>query len=264
MRNYFDGYYFKHQKCGHTLCVIAGYAGEESFIQIITNDFSVKVPFSEGNYFSREGIKLNIQTPQISLSGSVRYRNLTPIKYDIMGPFRFFPMECRHGIISMYHRLDGKVRLNGEVMDFTNGVGYIEKDSGRSFPSSYVWVQANDFPKQKCSIMAAVANIPFCGLHFQGCICVVRYKEREYRFATYLGVRVLLCTRNRILLKQGKYLLEIRIKDRCARKLSAPQKGKMTRMIREAADCPAEFILYKENRCIFHLYSQHASFEYEF
>lgn len=263
MRNYFDGYYFKHQKGEHTLCVIAGCAGTEKFIQVITNDFSVKVPFSKGNYFSEEGIRLNIQTPRISLAGAIRYQKLTPIKYDIMGPFRFFPMECRHGIVSMYHRLEGKVQLNGEVIDFTNGVGYIEKDSGRSFPSSYIWIHANDFPKQKCSIMASAANIPFCGMHFQGCICVIWYKGREYRFATYLGAKVLLCTKNRILVKQGKYLMEIRISDSYARKLIAPQKGQMTRMIREAVSCPAEFILYKENKCVFHLYSHHASFEYE-
>ena len=77
-----------------------------------------------------------------------------------MGPFKYFPMECRHGIISMRHTLEGRLKLNGKEIDFTNGLGYIEKDSGRSFPSSYVWVQANDFD-EPCSIMASVADIPF-------------------------------------------------------------------------------------------------------
>lgn len=201
MRKFFEGYYYKHQKNGQTLSLIVGYSGSERFIQVITGDFSEKFPFTSGNYFSEKGVVLNLKSERITLSGKIRYENLSPIKYDIMGPFRFFPMECRHGIVSMRHLLRGKITLNGEVIDFTDGIGYIEKDSGCSFPSSYMWVQANDFPAE-CSVMAAVAVIPFCGLHFRGCICVVQYGGKEYRLATYLGVRVLVQSRKILVLKQ--------------------------------------------------------------
>lgn len=266
MNHYFEGYYFKHQQKGpggRTLCIIVGYADKERFIQIITEDFSAKVPFTNENYFSENGIRLNIKTPQLTLTGRIGYWNLTPIKYDIMGPFRHLPMECRHGIVSMYHRLDGKVRLNGEVIDFTNGIGYLENDSGRSFPSSYIWIQANDFSKPGCSVMASVARIPFCGMHFRGCICVVKYEGREYRLATYLGVRVVLCTKNRIILKQGKYLLEIRVKNQNGRRLRAPVNGEMSRMIWETTACPAEFTFYINGKCRFSLRTERASFECE-
>lgn len=272
LSNYFDGYYYKHQKGSQTLCLIVGKSNSEKFIQVITNDFSVKVPFQKGNHFSKKGVVLDIETKGFSLIGKIRYGELAPIKYDIMGPFRFFPMECRHGIISMRHRLNGKVILNGEVMDFTGGTGYIEKDSGRSFPSSYTWIQANEFVKCRskfkpesdpCSIMAAVAKIPFMGMYFRGCICVIQYRGREYRLATYLGVRVISCTPCRIVLKQGKYWLEIRIKKHESHKLRAPQDGEMTRTILEAASCRAEFIFGVRGRCLFHLYSENASFEWE-
>lgn len=262
MKNYFEGYYFKHQKGEHTLCIIAGRSNSEKFIQVITENFSKKIPFTKGNRFSSKGIILNIQTEEISLTGKIRYENLSPIKYDIMGPFCLFPMECRHGIISMRHKLKGKVKLNGEEIDFTGGVGYIEKDSGCSFPSSYVWVQANDF-SPACSIMASVATIPFCKMHFRGCICVIQYEGKEYRLATYCGVRVVLCTQNCIILKQGKYRLEIRIKDNNAQRLSAPDSGEMTRTILESAACQAEFRFYKKGSLVFHLFSRHTSFEYE-
>lgn len=262
MRNYFEGYYYKHQKGNQTLCIIWGRAGSERFIQVITNDFSEKVPYTKGNIFSTEGIILNIHTSRLSLSGKIRYRELCPIKYDIMGPFKFFPMECRHGIVSMYHRLDGKIVLNGEEIDFTGGRGYIEKDSGHSFPSSYAWIQANDF-SEPCSIMASVASVPFCCFHFQGCICVIQYRGKEYRLATYLGVRVISCTSKRILLKQGKYRLEIRIKNSNGHELSAPRNGKMERNILENPSCPAEFTFYIGEKVVFYLHSQHASYEYE-
>lgn len=262
LKEYFKGYYLKHQKGGNTLCLIIGQSGGERFIQVITGEFSMKIPFTEGNYFGVNGVSLQICVSGLSLSGRIRYQELSPIQYDIMGPFRFFPMECRHGIISMNHRLCGKVALNGKSIDFTGGKGYIEMDSGSSFPSSYAWIQANDFPKD-ISIMAAVATIPFYYCTFPGCICVIMYQGREYRFATYLGVKVLCCTKKRIVLRQGRYQLDIRIHGEGGMCLHAPIRGSMTRMIRENAACPAEFIFSEGKKQIFHLYSQYASFEFE-
>jgi tocopherol cyclase len=54
----------------------------------------------------------------------------------------------------------GRVLLNGRELNFTGGKGYIEGDSGRSFPKSYTWVQCNDFTVE-CSIMVSVVHIPF-------------------------------------------------------------------------------------------------------
>lgn len=262
MSGYFNGTYYKHQKGMNTLCIIAGHCSSKKFIQVITKDFSVEVPFTKDNIFTRKGIRLNINTPEISLKGTIRYGKLSPIRYDIMGPFCLFPMECRHGIISMYHRLKGRVVLNGETMDFTGGMGYMEKDSGRSFPSSYAWIQANDFSNHT-SIMASVAEIPFCGLRFRGCICVIQYQGKEYRLATYLGVHVVVCRPDRIVLKQRKYRLDIRINNNNQRKLSAPKNGEMTRKIMESASCEAEFTFYRHKKQVFHLKSEQASFEYE-
>lgn len=266
MKEFFEGYYYKHQKGDETLCIIAGCAGTSRFIQVITEKQAWQAPFTEGNKFTAEGIRLAIETPELSLKGEIRYENLTPLGTDIMGPFRFFSMECSHGVISMGHRLRGKVELNGKTIDFTGGKGYIEMDKGRSFPSAYTWVQANDFAdalQEDCSIMAAVAKIPFFDLHFRGCICAIHYKGKEYRLATYLGVRVLACTRRHIVLRQGKYRLEIKIQGGGGHRLRAPVNGEMRRMIVESASCPAEFTFFCRGKLIFHLRSEHAGFEYE-
>lgn len=171
-------------------------------------------------------------------------------------------MECRHGVLSMGHKLRGKLYFNGQPLNFTGGRGYIEMDSGRSFPSAYTWIQANDF-KEDASIMAAVAQIPFCGGQFRGCICAVHYKGREYRLATYLGVKVLSCTEKQIILKQRKYRLKIRIYGGSSQRLRAPQNGVMSRTILETAACPADFELYRGPERVFALHSEHASFELE-
>lgn len=260
LKHSFEGYYFKHQKDDFTLCVIVGKSHSETFIQIITEHFSKKVPVQKGNIFSRTGILLNIKVPGLTLSGRITYKCLSPIKYDIMGPFHHFPMECSHGIISMYHRLEGFVILNGEFIDFTGGIGYIEKDSGVSFPSDYFWIQANGFAFP-CSIMASVAEIPFYGMHFTGCICILQWMGREYRLATYLGAKVLVRTRNRIVIKQGRYVLDIRVDRQNCHELSAPQDGKMTRIIREAVSCPAEFRFYENGTKLLQVRTKRASFE---
>ena len=123
------------------------------------------------------------------VQGAVRYGPLSPLRTDIMGPFRFLPMQCSHSVYSMAHTLAGGFTVDGRFIDLTGGTGYIEGDRGSAFPRDYLWVQCNDFA-QPCSVMASVAHIPFCGRSFTGCICAVVYRGREYRLATYRGVRI--------------------------------------------------------------------------
>ena len=60
----------------------------------------------------------------LSLHGALQCGPFTPLKSDIMGPFRFLPgMECSHGVISMGHTLEGTLTLNGAVLDFAGGTG---------------------------------------------------------------------------------------------------------------------------------------------
>ncbi len=188
---------------------------------------------------------------------------MTPVKYDIMGPFSFIPfMECSHGIISLYHKLRGNLIINGEDVSFNDGVGYIETDRGNSFPKTYLWTQCNDFKNEKISIMAAIADIPFMGINFKGCICVVYYKGREYRLSTYNGVKILKYNCKSLMLKRGKYELQIKVTDGNPQKLLAPSSGNMCRTIHENAACSANYKFYIEDNLVFDIESDNCSFEY--
>lgn len=271
---YFDGYYFKHHKGNNTISFIPGKSYDTTFIQVITNDksYNFKFPHIEMDNtqanspqisvgsctFSTNGIIINLD----GIQGKIRYSNPTPIKYDIMGPFKYFPMQCRHGVISMHHKLDGYLNIGDQVLDFRGGTGYIEKDSGNSFPSKYLWVQCNDFPN-KSSIMVSIADIPFLGTNFMGCICVVWINNIEYRFATYLGVKIVCYSDEKIILKQGKYLLIINItQNNSHHPLYAPQNGKMTNIIRESNSSTANFKMFIHNKLVFDNSSNNVSFEY--
>ncbi len=287
---FFEGRYFKHQNKDTVLALIPGVSVDKNgtkhpFLQIIWNENSYSLDFPEEDYlvdrrqqrimlgrnvFSLHGVKLNIQTPDITIQGVIRYGTLSPINYSIMGPFELVPfMECRHEVISMAHTLYGSVKINGRVLDFSGEKGYIEGDRGRSFPKDYLWIQCNRF-REDASIMISVAHIPFMGCSFQGCICVVQYKGREYRFATYLGVQVVCKRRTAVVLKQGRYSLKVFLTDqntskepRFSHKLLAPNQGKMTRFIKEGHLQRGRFLLYKGNELLFNLASDYVSFEYE-
>ena len=270
----FEGWYYKHQANGRSLAVIPGRAGDHAFVQIVADDAAhyVNYPLSAyhrgetlrigENSFSRSGVRLDIDRPEVTLSGEVRYGDLAAIRGDIMGPFQYFPMECRHGVISMDHSLAGAFTLNGVRIDFGGGRGYIESDSGRSFPGGYTWVQCNDFGADY-SIMAAVARIPFCGIRFWGHICVVWLDGREYRLATYNGGRVIRAAPGIVELRRGKYRLSVSVDSGEGLRLPAPRSGEMSYTIRETLSCPAHFRFMEGSRVLFEGQSKHASYEYE-
>lgn len=273
MNNFFEGWYFKHQNKEKTLCLIPGISNENAFIQIITDSKSYNINFNKkefqkgeiikihNNVFSFNGLKLDIKNPEVEIKGEIIYENPTPLKSDIMGFFKHFPMQCRHGIVSMHHNLKGYADINGQHIEFINGLGYIEKDSGNSFPKNYIWVQSNDF-KEKCSVMVSIADVPFIGFEFRGVICAVWYKGKEYKIAIYNGAKIIFCTQNEIIIKNNKYRLEIYISEHNSYALYAPSNGKMTRKIEEAPSCKARFRFFYKSDILFDFSSEKTSFEF--
>jgi len=283
-RSYFEGWYFKHQAGENSISLIPGINMNETgkrsaFIQVITEDRSWHVPFAFSdfsaaknklavrlgdNVFSSDGVEIQLNGEGIALDGQVSYGDLTPLVSDIMGPFRFVPfMECHHGVVSLCHNLQGKLCLNGETILLDGGLGYIEKDWGHSFPKRYVWLQCNDFPGQRCAVIASVANIPFPGFSFTGCIAVVYVEGKEYRLATYKGVKILQCHEKGVCLRQGEYCLEVTIVRRDkAQPLLAPRRGGMARNIHESPRCRGRFRFSVGQKKLLDFISDNVSFEY--
>ncbi|MGL4606250.1 MAG: tocopherol cyclase family protein [Eubacteriaceae bacterium] len=281
-RTFFEGWYFKNQTNDRSIAFIPGInidalGNKQAFIQIITpsQSYLAEYDFSEfkaqpdafsfqiGNsVFQKSGISVNINTPQIRIKGHLTYTSPTPLKYDIMGPFSIFPsMECNHGILSLNHHITGVLKVNGVTLNFDRGVGYIEKDWGRSFPKNYLWTQCNLFSDPNTSVMISIADIPFLGKTFKGCIAVVYYKNKEYRLATYKGVKILKCNHKGAIITQGSYRLEATFFDASPQPLFAPTQGEMSRTIRENIASKVNYTFYKKNTCLFNLTSDHASLE---
>ena len=277
----FAGWYFKHQtKTGRALALIPAMhvdaAGRRSAsLQVIAEGQSwwLEYPASKfhaaekplqirlgQNAFSRAGIQLDIEQEGLSLHGALRYGPFTPLKSDIMGPFRFLPgMECSHGVFSMGHTLEGSMTLNGEKLDFSGGLGYIESDRGRSFPSAYLWTQCV-WPGG--SLMLSIADIPLPVGRFTGCICVVICRGREYQLATYRGVRIEQWSDTGAVIRQGKYRLTAELLEGQACPLRAPSAGRMDRTIRESLCAKMRYCFWSGETLLFAHTDENASFEY--
>ncbi|MCI8423790.1 MAG: hypothetical protein HFF50_09755 [Lawsonibacter sp.] len=231
-----------------------------SQLQISRRPFQVQIGQSG---FGEQGIDLHIQRDRLSLHGTLRYGPFTALRSDIMGPFRFFAgMQCSHGVISMGHSLEGALEVNGERLDFSKGTGYIETDRGRSFPSAYLWTQCLwDGPEQG-SLMLAIATIPLPVGGFTGCICSIFHGGREYRLATYRGVKIEAWSSSGAVIRQGKYRLEAELLNERRQPLRAPVEGRMERTIHESLCARVRFRFWYGDNLLFQHTGSNASFEY--
>ncbi len=281
-KNYFEGWYFKNTTNHTSISFIPGIhiykKTQKAFIQIITNSHSYYIDYDikdfqyhhkpfwiqiGNNFFSKEGISIDINDTKsnLKMKGKLEYSHSQNIKTNllypnIMGFFSYVPfMECNHAILSMKNQINGFIEFNRKKYFFKNGVGYIEKDWGYSFPKSYIWLQGNDFFNKKASFMLSIADIPFKVFHFRGFICVLLIDGKEYRFTTYQHSKIIKyhITSNKIeiVLKRGKYFLHVKADNLNGKKLIAPKKGNMEKEITESIQSKITIILKKKKQIIF-------------
>lgn len=285
-KDYFEGWYFKNTIHENTVSFIPGISISKdrklAFIQVLTNGTShfFTFPISQfqyhlspfwikigDNFFSNESIFINIckesleSKKNIKISGELFFRNSTPKKQallspNIMGPFSYLPfMECNHAIVSLRHQVNGYLKIQDSIFNFRNGTGYIEKDFGTSFPSSYSWCHANTFEKEDASLFFSHATIPMGPTHFSGFICTFLLKGKEYNFHTYNLARILRYKEKenslKVVLKRGKYSLLIDAYSFESGPLLAPKLGKMDIPIKESVNATVTIHLFKHRTLLF-------------
>jgi len=131
-RPYFEGWYFKHRSPQHTLILIPAWHmdGNGDFygsLQIILDDQVHRITFPARDchiakdrfyirfgqtVFSENGCHLHLDlTPTLTIRGHIRYGTWhRPIR-SFMGPFRYLPLPCRHDVLSLSHRLRGRLQI---------------------------------------------------------------------------------------------------------------------------------------------------------
>ena len=297
-RNYFEGWYFKivDRTEGSAFAFIPGISmaadgTKHAFIQVLDGkrctaayhrfDADAFQPSSENfhvqladNQFSTTNLTLNLP----NISGTLTFKNPTPWPKmlgapGIMGWFSFVPMmECYHGIVSLDHEIQGSLTIDGQVVNFDGGRGYIEKDWGVSFPRGWIWLQTNHFfPKNatytegsKTSLIASVAEIPWLGSHFIGYIVGFWFQGKLYKFATYTGAKMRAqLVDNQIFLsfKDGKNQLDISATKAGTGSLVAPIKGDMTGKVNESLQAEVAVKFYENGKLLYEGTGRNAGLE---
>lgn len=264
-KRYFEGWYFRitDSKAEHVYAIIPGISigqwDTHAFIQVLDSDNKVSYfrydindfEFNEhrfeimigDNYFSKSRIRLNLIGNELSLQGDLYFCNILEYprscrRPGVMGPFLFLPrMECYTDIINIQSEIIGHLKISGERIDFTGGIGYVEKNWGRSMPQSWVWIQSNHFQPDDVSVSLNIAKIPcLCG-SFIGFISMFRYKDRIFMFTTYSGAWIsrLYHSNNhlRVTLKDCRFRLDINVTYAQGGTIKAPVNGQMSRSITE-------------------------------
>lgn len=265
---YFEGWYIKMNDPDNDLSIalipgVAHFSKEESFVQynIFFKDqsFSGKITFKREDFeaigtpqtvtlpkfaLNEKGVKGSLSDKGNKILFDLDFGLFTPIKEtvyspSIMGPFEYLQMPCSHDVISMKHLVTGRMFINGEKVEVTNGTGYMEKDRGSTFPSKYVWAQGNDFSENnRASLFLSVARIEKGNMDFIGTIAVFHDGNEEHRFATYLGTRVTVevdseNSKYTVTLKNPRKKLEVEVSLINGMSLIAPMHNKMDYAIKE-------------------------------
>jgi len=293
--NYFEGWYFKHVSKDldqvysfipgislHTdnphafIQVINGLTGETNYIEYPVSEFSFSTKYFRvevgGSVFTADSMVLNINSPQIKVDGRLSYSG--SVKYPssvfapgIMGWYSFVPfMECKHGVVSVTHRIDGTITVDKKQIDFSGGKGYIEKDWGKSFPESWIWLQSNNFENSDACIMMSIAKIPWLGSFFTGFLGFLYFDGKFFPFSTYHKSEItdlgLANEKLTVSFRSKKYHLKIIASLKQSGILLAPKSGKMSRRIKESVDSELEVVLTDLNGTVlFHDLAQRAGLE---
>ncbi|QWC00185.1 hypothetical protein KHQ88_01060 [Mycoplasmatota bacterium] len=296
-KQYFEGWYYKivSQNGDYSLALIPGISlnqlDSHAFIQVFIvyrqkelrthylqyplQDFKTESDVFKlsikDSIFKEDALLMTMDTKDISIKGSLSFEAIEGIKRSFISPsmmgffsyFRF--MECYHGVVSMSHRLKGQLKIDDQMIDFTGGKGYIEKDWGKSFPSQYVWMQSNHFKDPHTSFMFSHATIPFLGFSFPGLIVNLRLNEKEYRFATYNFSKVI---KKKIKnhqvyyeIKKGKTKLVVKASNDKTTSLKSPDKGQMINSIKEGLSGKIYIWLYVKGQLMYEDIGKYAGLE---
>lgn len=211
---FFEGWYFKITTAdGLSFAFIPGVFilldinESYSFIQVFDGTTStinfVKYPFKAftasrksfdvfvlENYFSNEEIILDIKDSSVKCSGKILIKSKQKWPDNIINPgsmgfYNYLTfMECYTQVCALSGKIEGSITLNEQVYDLDGGKIYIEKNWGKSFPSSYIWCQCNYFQEQSLSVTCSIGHIPMPYGSFIGFIIGLYYQNKLIKFTS--------------------------------------------------------------------------------
>lgn len=283
---FFEGWYFKLTLEQHdsTLAIIPGVHMNDddrfAFVLVAHGNAShfFRFPFAsfasstdqflatvdgEKNVFSYDKLLVDLHPKEtddatgrfrlnLTLSSHVTNPDISWLLPGTMGIFSWVPtIQCYHHVLSMKYQVQGTAQIHDEAEIPVNGIGYLEKDWGHSFPSAWVWAQANQWENlpsdSSPSLFFSLARIPWhFNINFPGFLVIFEHNGAFYRFNTYLQSVVAEFsadkTTNRVTLTVYDVLFEhkLQVTTHCSKPeatrgaiLYGPRAGRMEKFVEE-------------------------------
>lgn len=215
MKNFFEGWYFKlvDKRARNAFALIPGvfwgkqkrdhhsflhildgrYAGYE-YVSLPTKCFSaaspLKIILDQIGSFSLKQISLAVQGNEQNVAAAVQFHQRKPWPSRLwspgsMGPYNFLPgMQCYSQVCLMDAELSGCVQINGRRINMDGGRGYVEKNWGRAFPHSWIWIQSNNFLGEDAALSCSIGHIPLLSTSFRGFLIGLYVQGTFYEFTT--------------------------------------------------------------------------------
>ncbi len=215
MRGFFEGWYFKLATADkkRVIALIPGIfwgqtdAEHHSFLQVLDGDHIsydyIKMPPERfqaadrpfkvelgANSFSLDSIRLQASSQQTRLFGGVDFAGQRAWRSSrlfpgSMGAYNYIPgLQCYSQVCLMDAELSGALSINGEAVNFEGGRVYVEKNWGKAFPYSWIWVQCNAFDERAASLSCSIGHIPFGPGSFRGHLVGLYHGEQFFAFTT--------------------------------------------------------------------------------
>ncbi len=263
---YFEGWYIRlsSDRHGWNCSLIPGIAidpkGEtHAFLQFIESSGS-----SHYMAYPREAFKLNPEKLCIQFEGNIIseeriYVDLTSrglsLKIDLVGSDlprfsdRFHAMNvmgilgqmpqlpCYHHLIHMDLPVNGHISWSGNTYNFKNASAYMEKDWGRSFPSTWHWIQRSSFQDCEGVLSAVASHVPFGKLKVPAGMAALQIDGEQYFWSSAWGHTWNFDSgekRSIYRFLNARHILELEVEAGVSAPLIAPIKGAMERTIYES------------------------------
>jgi tocopherol cyclase len=240
----------------------------------ITDEFRVSIERTNNNrtrtnVFSEHVLYVDVQSIEgddatemihmnLTMSVHTRPNDISWLMPGTMGPFSWLSfLQCNHHVLSMRHEIHGSLQIGQHRHTNITAIGYLEKDWGRMFPSTWIWGQANHWIDTNTSVLASLffsfAIVPSgFGLELPGFLIIFEHNMEYYRFNSYLLSMVHHLTfDNRTnsmsftvydVLFESKLRVQIHFKDSTnGALLYAPRQGRMEKFVKEILDNDAYF-----------------------
>ena len=268
-RDFFEGWYFKvcdknndnifafipgiakgkNNKESHSFVqVLEGKSALYSYIKFNAEDFGFNKKLFhvnvKNNSFSLEEIKLDLIHKSKIINGTLKFKNIRKWPDSLINPgsmgfynYLWF-MECYSQVCAQDGYIEGELQVGDEMIDFTGGKVYIEKNWGKSFPKSWIWVQSNSFDEDGISFTCSIGRVPFLFGSFSGFL-VALYIEDEFYSFTSINKSVMNIKRGEsdveIIFRRKN--LELKVKTQSEKNMfmlcMGPKDGKMIPLVEE-------------------------------